>query len=96
MKYRQREEKIKGESPWVDVKLSADGNEALVKVQYARTQDRAGVRTTTFGTLDLGWLTLEDLACVGRTIAARLTEAQSAHYDFLDELMTGVRRQLAV
>lgn len=96
MKYRQREEVVRGESPYLSVKLSGDGNEAYVKLQYARTSVAKDVKTTTFGTLDLGWLSLDDLACVGRTIAARLSEAQAAHQEYLDQLMTGVRRQLAV
>jgi hypothetical protein len=96
MKYRQREEKVVGESPYVSVKLNGDGTEALVKVKYSRVRVAKDVKTTTFGTLDLGWLTLDELACVGRTIAARLTEAQAAHQAYLDDLMTGVRRQLAI
>jgi hypothetical protein len=96
MKYRQREEVVRGDSPYVAVKLNHDGTEALVTVQYARQSVAKDVKTTTFGKLELGWLSMEELACAGRTIAARLTEAQELHQTRLDELMTGIRRQLAV
>lgn len=96
MKYRQREEKVAGDSPYLSVKLNGDGSEAYVKVLYSRRRVAKDVKTTTFGTLDLGWLSLDELACVGRTIAARLSEAQAQHEVYLDGLMRGVRNELAV
>lgn len=93
MKYRQREETIRGESPYLDVKLSGDGTSAKVRVLYSRTVDAKGVRTTTFGTLDLGELDPDDLACVGRTVMRRLVEARLAHDRYLTELIDSVEAQ---
>lgn len=96
MKHQQREETIKGNSPWVDVDLNRDGTEARVKVRYHRQSRAKDVQTDTWGTLDLGWLGLEDLACVGRTVAARLNEAQQLHIKRTEDLMRSVARQLNV
>ena len=96
MKYRQREEKVTGDSPYLQVRVYGDGSAANVKVQYARTTVAKDVKTTTFGVLDFGELSLDELACVGRTVSAALSEAQAKHQEYLDGLMTGVRRQLAV
>lgn len=94
MRYRQREELVRGDSPYVEVKLNDDGTEAHVVVQYARTSVAKDVKTTTFGKLDLGWLTLDDLACVARTMARALYNGQHLHMQYTNELMNGVSGQL--
>ena len=94
MKYRQRDEKVRGDSPWVEYRLNPDGSEAYVKVTYSRTSVAKDVKTTTFGTLDLGWLSLGDLACVARTMSQALLEAQQKHQEYTDNLLRSVRRQL--
>lgn len=94
MKYRQREEVVRGESPYMEVKLNSDGTEALVTVQYARTSVAKDVKTTTFGKLELGWLTLDDLACAARTLSRALYEGQHAYMEHTNQLMNSVSRQL--
>jgi hypothetical protein len=94
VKYRQRNEVVKGESLDVDVTLLADGNKAKVKVHYYRDRTVKDVETTTRGTLDLGVLSLDQLACVGRTIATRLEEARVMHEEYVADLMSGIARRL--
>lgn len=95
MRYRQREERVRGESPFLKVDVRGDGTEAQVQVQYARTSVSKDVKTTTFGVLDLGNLGPADLACVGRTIARALTEMQAKHENYLDAEMQSVRSMLS-
>jgi len=94
MKYRTREEVVRGDSPYVDVKVSGDGVEAKVVVQYCRTSVAKDTTTTTFGKLDLGVLTPEDLACVGRTVARTLNEMKRNHAEYLSELQGGIMERL--
>jgi len=94
MKYRQREEIVRGDSPYVDVSVSGDGVEAKVVVQYARTSVAKDVKTTTFGKLDLGFLTPDDLACVGRTVARALETMKNRHATYLSELQAGIAERL--
>jgi len=90
VRYRQREEKVRGESPWVEVKLNVDGTQAYVKVSYGRSSTAKDVKTNTWGTLDLGWLSLDDLACVARTMSRAVYEAQHKHTQYTNELMNGI------
>jgi len=94
MKYRLREEVVNGDSPYVYVKLNDDGTQAEVTIQYCRTRQAKDVKTTTFGSLELGWLELDDLACVGRTIAVKLKEARVLHEEYVAGLMTSIHNEL--
>jgi len=95
MKYRQREEKIRAESPYVEVKLTRDGAEASnVVLHYCRTSVAKDVQTTTFGKMVFEDLSLDDLACVARTMSRALYEAQHAHLEYTNDLMNGVSQQL--
>jgi len=95
MKYRQRKELVRGESPWVEVTLDPTGSYAKeVVVHYARESVAKDVKTTTFGKLIFTDLDLDDLACVARTASRALREAQHAHLTHTNDLMNGVSRQL--
>lgn len=94
VKYRQREETVRGNSPYVEALVRRDGSEARVTVQYMRQSVAKDVKTTTFGKLELGWLPLEELACAARTLSRALYEAQHAHLNHTNELMNGVSKQM--
>lgn len=94
MKYRHREETIRGDSPYVTALVTSDGSEAKVTVHYVRHSVAKDVKTTTFGKLELGWLSLDELACAARTLSRALYEAKHAHLNHTNELMNGVREQL--
>lgn len=94
MKYRQRQEKVNGESPYVDVKVSGDGTTARVKVLYSRTVRTKDLTTTTFGELHLGDLDPDDLACVGRTVLRAQQELAQKHWDYVQAGMDSMREML--
>ena len=94
MKWRTKEVTEKGENPYVSVDVVSDGSEAKVELQYMRQYVRQDTKHATFFTLDLGYLTADELACVGRTISRALSDMAMKHWDHLNALKDGVRDAL--
>ena len=93
MRYRQKDVFVKeAEGPSVRTIERPDGT-AKVKLEFATTSERAGVKTTTWHhvTFDLDY---DEIACVASTLAGCLAVLQTSFNDHINHAKEGVRRQL--
>jgi hypothetical protein len=93
MKYRQKDVFIKNaEGPQVQTFEHADGS-ARVLLEFATDSIRGDVKTTTWHHIRFE-LDYDEVACIGRTLAACLLDMRTVFNDRIDNATESVRRQL--